>query len=111
MARAATTSDAFNAIAEPQRRLIIDLLARGEMPVNDIAEALGMKQPLVSKHLRVLREVELVTVRTDGRQRLYSLNTEALKPVYDWLTPYERYWSESHDRLEALIKQAQKADN
>lgn len=106
MARAATTSDAFNAIAEPQRRLIIDLLARGEMAVNEIVEALQMKQPLVSKHLRVLREVDLVRVRTDGRQRLYSLNSEALKPIYDWITPYERYWNESHDRLAALIEQA-----
>jgi DNA-binding transcriptional ArsR family regulator len=110
MARAATTSDAFNAIAEPQRRLIIDLLARGELPVNDIVDALQMKQPLVSKHLRVLREVGLVNVRTDGRQRLYSLNSQGLKPIHDWITPYERYWSESHDRLAALIEKA-KADD
>jgi DNA-binding transcriptional ArsR family regulator len=108
MARAATTSDAFNAIAEPQRRLIIDLLARGEMPVSAIVEALQTKQPLVSKHLRVLREVGLVTVRTDGRQRLYTLNSEALRPIHDWITPYEHYWSESHDRLEALIEQAKR---
>lgn len=106
MARAATTSDAFNAIAEPQRRLIIDVLTRGEQPVNAIVAALDMKQPLVSKHLRVLREVGLVDVRTDGRQRIYSLNAEALRPVYDWISPYERMWSERYDRLEKLIEQA-----
>lgn len=111
MARAATTSDAFNAIAEPQRRLIIDLLAQGEQSVNTIAGKLNIKQPQVSKHLGVLREVGLVTVRTAGKQRLYSLNSEGLRPIHDWITPYERLWNERHDRLEALIQAAQSAEN
>lgn len=109
MARAATTSDAFNAIAEPQRRLIIDLLAQGELPVNAIAEKLKLRQPQVSKHLGVLREVGLVTVRTAGKQRLYSLNSEGLKPIHDWISPYEKAWNERYDRLEALLRAAQAA--
>lgn len=111
MARAATTSDAFNAIAEPQRRLIIDLLAQGEQPVNTIAEKLNIRQPQVSKHLSVLREVGLVTVRTDGRQRLYRLNSEGLRPIHEWITPYEKAWNERHDRLEVLIRAAQSAES
>ncbi|MEZ4518191.1 MAG: metalloregulator ArsR/SmtB family transcription factor [Chloroflexota bacterium] len=107
MARAATTSDVFNAIAEPQRRQILDLLAKGEQPVNGIVEALQMKQPQVSKHLGVLKEVGLVTVRSEGRQRLYRLNGDALQPVYTWLTPYEQFWKESHDRLDVLLQKAQ----
>jgi DNA-binding transcriptional ArsR family regulator len=89
MARAATTTDAFNAVAEPRRRQILDLLAQGERPVNDLVVLLGLAQPQVSKHLRVLREVDLVHVRDEGRQRLYRLNAEPLKAIDDWLRPYD----------------------
>lgn len=107
MARTPTTSDAFNAVAEPQRRRIIDLLALGEQSVNDIAVALDMRQPQVSKHLRVLREVGLVSARSDGQHRLYSLNSEALQPIYEWVTPYERFWRERYERLEQLFDKLQ----
>ncbi len=107
MARTPTTSDAFNAVAEPQRRRIIDLLALGEQSVNDIAAALNMRQPQVSKHLRVLREVGLVSARGDGQHRLYSLNSEALRPIYEWVTPYERFWRERYERLEQLFDKLQ----
>ena len=105
MARAATTTDAFNAVAEPQRRRILDALAAGERPVNDLAAALGLAQPLMSKHLRVLREVGLVEVRDEGRQRLYQLNPEPLKPIYDWLRDYERLWIARFERLDALLEE------
>jgi DNA-binding transcriptional ArsR family regulator len=105
MARAATTADAFNAVAEPRRRQIIDALADGERPVNDLVAALGMAQPLVSKHLRVLREVGLVRVRDDGRQRLYRLNPEPLKPIYDWVRNYEQMWTARFERLEVLLEE------
>lgn len=107
MARTPTTADAFNAVAEPQRRRIIDLLAGGERSVNDIAAALKMRQPQVSKHLHVLREVGLVRVRDEGRQRLYALNSEALRPIYEWVSPYERHWRESFDQLDALLDELQ----
>jgi DNA-binding transcriptional ArsR family regulator len=103
MARAATTADAFNAVAEPRRRQIIDLLARGERPVNDLVDVLGLGQPQVSKHLRVLREVGLVDVRGEGRQRIYRLNTRPLKPIYDWVRPYEEMWNERYDALDELL--------
>src|SRR6478735_9930988 len=92
MARAATTADAFNAVAEPWRRQILDLLAGGERPVNDLVEQLDLAQPQVSKHLRVLREVGAVEVREDGRRRVYRLNGEALKPSQDWVKAYEKKW-------------------
>ena len=104
MARAATTSDAFNAVAEPRRREILDLLAGGERPVNDLVALLGLPQPLVSKHLRVLRQVGAVNVRADGRQRLYRLNGNALKPIHDWVKEYERTWSERFDRLDDVLE-------
>lgn len=107
MARQPTTTDAFNAVAEPQRRRIIDLLAEGERSVNDIAAALQLRQPQVSKHLRVLREVGLVNARSDGQQRLYALNSEALRPIYDWISPYEQAIRESYERLETLLRQMQ----
>ena len=97
MARAATTADAFNAVAEPRRRQILDVLAGGERPVNDLVRVLGLAQPQVSKHLRVLREVGAVDVRDEGRQRLYRLNGHALKPIHDWVKDYERSWSERFD--------------
>lgn len=105
MARTPTTADAFNAVAEPQRRRIIDLLAGGERSVNDIAAALNMRQPQVSKHLHVLREVGLVRVRDEGRQRLYTLNSEALRPIYEWVSPYEQAWRESFERLDELLEE------
>ncbi len=103
MARAATTVDAFNALAEPRRRQIVDALAGGERPVNELVRALRLAQPQVSKHLRVLREVGVVAVREDGRQRLYRLNGRALKPIYDWVRPYERMWSERFDELDSVL--------
>jgi DNA-binding transcriptional ArsR family regulator len=105
VARAATTSDAFNAVAEPGRRQILDLLAAGERPVNDLVRMLGMTQPQVSKHLRVLREVGAVDVRHNGRQRLYRLNGHALKPIYDWVQGYERSWSERFSRLDLVLEE------
>ena len=103
MARAATTTDAFNAVAEPRRRQILDLLAAGELPVNDLVAALGVAQPLVSKHLRVLREVGLVTVRDEGRQRMYRLNGAPLKPIYDWVKTYEQSWTARFERLDSVL--------
>jgi DNA-binding transcriptional ArsR family regulator len=88
MARTVTTTDAFHAVAEPRRRQILDLLAAGERPVNDLVDLLGLTQPQVSKHLRVLREADLVQVRDEGRQRLYRLNPEPLKPIDDWLSRF-----------------------
>jgi DNA-binding transcriptional ArsR family regulator len=104
MARAATTADAFNAVAEPRRRQILDVLAAGERPVNDLVRVLGLAQPQVSKHLRVLREVGAVDVREQGRQRLYRLNGLALKPIHDWVQEYERTWTERFDRLDAVLE-------
>ncbi len=104
MARAATTADAFNAVAEPRRREILDVLIDGERPVNDLVAALGLAQPQVSKHLRVLREVGVVDVRNQGRQRLYRLNGHALKPIHDWVREYERSWSERFDQLDVVLE-------
>ncbi len=107
MARAATTTDAFNAVAEPRRRKILDFLASGERPVGELVRRLGMSQPLVSKHLRVLREVGAVEVRGEGRRRMYRLNGHALKPIHDWVKDYERFWSERFDRLDVVLEQLQ----
>ena len=104
MARAATTTDAFNAIAEPRRRAILDMLADGERSVGDLVEALGLAQPQVSKHLKVLREVGAVAVREAGRRRLYRINGEALKPVHDWVVGFEQLWSERFDRLDGVLE-------
>ena len=103
MARAATTADAFNAVAEPRRRQILDVLARGERPVNELVAHLGITQPQVSKHLRVLREVGAVEARGDGRRRLYRLNGAALKPIHDWVQAYEETWSERFAQLDAVL--------
>ena len=92
MPRAATTSDAFNAIAEPRRRDILEFLAADEHPVGDIVIALGVGQPSVSKHLRVLLNVGLVEVRRDGRQAFYRTNAEEIRPLYEWTSRFERYW-------------------
>ena len=104
MARAATTADAFNAVAEPRRRQILDALATGERPVNDLVQLLGVAQPQVSKHLRVLREVGAVEVREEGRQRLYRLNGRALKPIHDWVSGFERSWTERFDQLDVVLE-------
>jgi DNA-binding transcriptional ArsR family regulator len=105
MARAATTADAFNAVAEPRRRQILDVLAGGELPVNDLVRRLGLGQPQVSKHLRVLREVDVVAVRDEGRQRMYRINGPALKPIYDWVKSYERSWSQRFDQLGVVLEE------
>ncbi|MES5820936.1 metalloregulator ArsR/SmtB family transcription factor [Streptomyces sp. RG80] len=105
MARAATTSDAFNAIAEPQRREILVLLRAGERPVGDVARELGMSQPGASKHLRVLREVGLVRVRGEGKQRLYGLDARGLRPVHEWVGGFEQFWNESFGRLDTYVQE------
>jgi DNA-binding transcriptional ArsR family regulator len=105
MARAATTADAFNAVAEPRRRQILDLLAGGERPVNDLVVQLGLAQPQVSKHLRVLREVGAVDVREDGRRRLYRLNGAALKPIHDWVQGYEQLWTDRFAELDSVLEE------
>jgi DNA-binding transcriptional ArsR family regulator len=92
MPRATTTSDAFNAVAEPRRREILNYLALQERPVGDIVTGLGIEQPSISKHLRVLLKVGLVTVRRDGRRMLYRVNAEAIKPLHEWTTTFERLW-------------------
>jgi DNA-binding transcriptional ArsR family regulator len=104
MARAATTADTFNAVAEPRRRAILDVLAGGERPVNDLVAELGLAQPQVSKHLRVLREVGAVDVRDEGRRRLYRVNGEALKPIHDWVSGFEQLWAERFDRLDDVLE-------
>jgi DNA-binding transcriptional ArsR family regulator len=92
-------------VAEPRRRQILDVLVGGERPVNDLVGVLGLAQPQVSKHLRVLREVGAVDVRGEGRQRLYRLNGLALKPIYDWVKDFERSWSERFDELDVVLEE------
>ncbi len=109
MARAATTSDAFNAIAEPQRREILVLLRGGERAVAELARDLWMSQPQASKHLRVLREVGLVRVRGAGKQRLYGLDARRLRPVHEWVGGFERFWNETFDRLDEYVRDLNQA--
>jgi DNA-binding transcriptional ArsR family regulator len=104
MARAATTSDVFNAIAEQQRREILVLLRAGEEPVTELAQELGMTLPGASKHLRVLREVGLVQDRKAGKQRVYRLKASGLRPVHEWTGGFERFWNESFDRLDEYVQ-------
>src|SRR5450432_256484 len=104
MARAATTLDPFNAIAEPRRRRILDVLAENEWAVNEIVLKLGWPQPQVSKHLGVLRQVGLVDVRRDGRQQLYKLNAGNLKPINDWVKTYEKFWSHHLQRIKSIAE-------
>jgi DNA-binding transcriptional ArsR family regulator len=99
MARAATTSDAFNAVAEPRRREILNYLVLRDRPVGDIVAELGMEQPSVSKHLRVLLDVGLVNVRREGRQRMYRVNAEAIQPLHEWTGTFERYWRHQLNRV------------
>lgn len=115
MARAATTSDAFNAVAEPRRREILTLLVVREHAVGEIVAALRIDQPSVSKHLRVLRDVGLVRMRCQGRQKLYRTNAEAIKPMHEWTRTFERYWGHQllrvKDRAEAKMKQLTESDS
>jgi len=111
MARAATTSDAFNAVAEPRRREILDYLALGERPVGDLVVKLRLEQPSVSKHLRVLRDVGLVRVRRNGRHMLYRTNAEAIRPLHEWTKTFERLWAHQLLRVkERAEEKARKAD-
>jgi DNA-binding transcriptional ArsR family regulator len=99
MARAATTSDAFNAVAEPRRREILNFLALQERPVGEIVDLMGMEQPSVSKHLKVLLEVGLVNVRRDGRRMIYRTNADAIKPLHEWTGTFERFWRHQLNRV------------
>ncbi len=110
MARAATTSDAFNAIAEPRRTAILEHLARKECAVGDIAKALGIAQPSVSKHLRVLDEVGLVDIRRDGRRRFYRTKGERLKSIHDWTKTFERYWQHQLERMKVRAEERASTD-
>lgn len=110
MARAATTSDVFNAVAEPRRREILTLLVVRELPVGDIVTALRMDQPSVSKHLRVLRETGLVRMRRNGRHKLYQTNATAIRPLHDWAATFERYWSHQLSRIKQRAERAASED-
>jgi DNA-binding transcriptional ArsR family regulator len=110
MARTPTTHDPFNAVAEPKRRQVLEAIGADELSVNEIVEKLGWNQPMVSKHLGVLKQVGLVEERRMGRQRLYRVNAEMLKPIYDWVTPFERYWNERFDRLDYVLEEIQKKE-
>jgi len=111
MARAATTSDAFNAVAEPRRRDILNYLALQERPVGEIVDALAIEQPSVSKHLRVLRDVGLVHVRRDGRHMLYRTNAEAIRPLHDWASTFERFWRHQLSRVKERAEQKSNSSN
>jgi DNA-binding transcriptional ArsR family regulator len=110
MARKPTTHDPFNAVAEPRRRRILEALGREELSVNEIVERLGWPQPMVSKHLGVLKQVGLLSERKVGRQRMYRVNAERLKPIFDWVKPFERMWSERFDRLDEVLQEIQKKE-
>jgi DNA-binding transcriptional ArsR family regulator len=105
-----TTADAFNAVAEPRRREILDLLAARARPVNELVELTGLGQPQVSKHLRVLREVGAVRAREEGRRRLYRVDAEALRPIFDWVSPYQRLWEERFERLDDVLEDLKKEE-
>ena len=107
MARTPTTHDPFNAVAEPKRRQVLELLGARELSVSEIVEKLGWTQPMVSKHLGVLKQVGLVSERRVGRQRMYRVNAERLKPIFDWVTPFERFWSEGFERLDEVLEEMQ----
>ncbi len=109
MARSATT-DSFNAVAEPRRRQILDVLAAGEQPVAELVRRLGMSQPLVSKHLRVLREAGVVSARGLGRQRLYRVNGGSLRPIHDWVAGYEQLWSERFQELDLVLSELEQTE-
>lgn len=108
MARAPTTDDPFNAVAEPKRRQVLDVLAAGECAVNDLVANLGWPQPQVSKHLSVLRQVGLVHVRRDGRQQMYTINAASLKPIHDWVKNFEKFWDDHLDRIKTTAEEKAK---
>lgn len=108
MARTPTTYDPFNAVAEPKRRQVLEALGQQELSVNDLVKKLGWNQPMVSKHLGVLKQVGLVSERRLGRQRLYRVNAERLKPIYEWVAPFQRYWSERFERLDEILEEMKK---
>ena len=108
IARRPTTHDPFNAVAEPKRRQVLETLGVKELSVNELVKKLDWTQPMVSKHLGVLKQVGLVRERRVGRQRLYRVNAERLKPIYDWVAPFERYWSESFERLDEVLEKMKK---
>ena len=110
MPRRPTTHDPFNAIAEPRRRRLLEVLGTEELPVNQIVEQVRWSQPTVSKHLGVLKQVGLVKERREGRQRLYRVNAERLKPIYDWVAPFQAYWDEKFDRLDEVLKGMQEKE-
>ena len=110
MARRPTTHDPFNAVAEPRRRQVLEALGIDELSVNELVKRLGWNQPMVSKHLGVLKQVGLVNERRVGRQRLYRVNPEQLKPIFDWVIPFERFWSERFDRLDEVLLELQKKE-
>jgi DNA-binding transcriptional ArsR family regulator len=110
MARSATTTDAFNAVAEASRRELLDAIGDGEVTVGELVDRLGLSQPQVSKHLGVLRAVGLVLVRADGRRRWYRVNGAALKPVHDWARSFERTWNTRLDQLDDLLAELQSSD-
>jgi len=108
VARSSTTADVFNAVAEARRREILDALIAGEKPVGTIVNDLSMSQPQVSKHLRVLSEVGLVSCRAEGRRRLYRLEPERLQPFHAWLAKYEQAWNDRLDRMDDYLKERQR---
>jgi DNA-binding transcriptional ArsR family regulator len=110
MARTPTTHDPFNAVAEPKRRQVLEVLGVGELSVNEIVKKLGWTQPMVSKHLGVLKQVGLVSERRLGRQRMYRVNAERLRPIFDWVTPFEQFWNERFDRLDKVLQEIQKKE-
>jgi len=111
MARTPTTHDPFNAVAEPKRRQVLAVIGTEELSVNDIVERLGWNQPMVSKHLKVLKHVGLLSERRVGRQRIYRVNAERLRPIFDWVTPFEQFWNERFDRLDKVLQEMQKKEN
>jgi DNA-binding transcriptional ArsR family regulator len=110
MARTPTTHDPFNAIAEPKRRQVLNALGTEELSVNEIVQKLGWTQPMVSKHLGVLKQVGLVKERRAGRQRLYRVDAAQLKPIFDWVSPFERFWSDKFDRLDQLLEEMKRKE-
>ena len=110
MARTPTTHDPFNAVAEPKRRQVLEALGAKEQSVNEIVKKLGWPQPMVSKHLSVLKQVGLVSERRIGRQRMYRVNAERLKPIQDWMKTFEQLWNERLDRLDEVLQEIQKKE-
>jgi DNA-binding transcriptional ArsR family regulator len=110
MARTPTTHDPFNAVAEAKRRQLLEAIGVRELSVNEIVKKLGWTQPMASKHLGVLKQVGLVSERRVGRQRMYRVNAERLKPIYDWVSPFQHYWSESFERLDEVLQELQKKE-